>query len=243
MRYLAVLLALCVGVSALAADYAREKKWADEILPAVLVGDPVWIEGLKGHKFLGLYTPAAKANAKAAVIVVHGIGVHPDWGLISNLRQHLPDHGYSTLSIQMPVLAADARGDAYTPTFPDAAERLKRAVAWLKEKGYKKVAIVSHSLGSRMTYVYLNGAGGKEVAAWVSIGSPGAEDWSRLRLPVLDLHGEHDLPTVLQNASKRAKALKHPKSAQIRAAGADHFFEGQDAALLQYVRDYLDKTL
>lgn len=241
MRHLAVLLALCVGVSAQAADYAREKKWADEILPAVLVGDPVWIEGLKGHKFLGLHTPAAKA--KAAVIVVHGIGVHPDWGLISHLRQHLPDHGYSTLSIQMPVLAADARGDAYPPTFPDATERLKRAVAWLKAKGEKKVAIVSHSLGSRMTYVYLNGAGGREVAAWVSIGSPGAEDWSKLRLPVLDLYGENDLPAVLDNAGKRSKALKNPKSAQIKAAGADHFFEGQDAALLEYVRDYLDKTL
>ncbi len=241
MRHLTLILAACLSLSALAADYAREKKWADEILPAVLVGEPVWLEGMKGHRFLGLYTPAT--GAKAAVIVVHGIGVHPDWGLISHLRQHLPDHGYSTLSIQMPVLAADARGDAYPPTFPDAAVRLGRAAAWLKAKGYGKVAIVSHSLGSRMSYVHLTRDSGKEIAAWVSIGSPGAEDWSRLRLPVLDIYGEHDLAAVLQQAGKRAKALRHPKSAQIRAAGADHFFEGQDAALLDYVRGYLDKTL
>lgn len=241
MRYLSLLLALLLGMDALAADYAREKRWAEEILPAVLVGDPVWLDGLKGHKFLALYTPAA--NARAAVIVVHGRGVHPDWGLISHLRQHLPEHGYSTLSVQMPVLAAEARGDAYAPTFPEAAERLRRAVAWLKAKGYKKVAIVSHSLGSRMSYVYLSGAGGREVAAWVSIGSPGAEDWSRLRLPVLDLYGENDLPAVLHNAGRRGKALRHPKSAQIKVPGADHFFEGHEAALIGYVRDYLDKTL
>lgn len=58
-----------------------------------------------------------------------------------------------------------------------------------------------------MSDVNLRGVGGKEVAAWVSIGSPGAKDWSRLRLPVLDLYGEHDLPAVLQNASKRGNAL------------------------------------
>lgn len=241
MRYLYLVLALLFSLNTLAADYAREKRWADEILPAVLVGDPVWLDGPKGHKFLALYTPAA--NARAAVVVVHGLGVHPDWGLISVLRQQLPEHGYSTLSVQMPVLAAEARGDAYPPTFPEAAERLKRAVAWLKAKGYPKVGIVSHSLGSRMSYVYLNGAGGREVAAWVSIGSPGAEDWSRLRLPVFDLYGENDLPAVLQNAGKRGKALRHPKSAQAKVAGADHFFEGQDAALIEHVRAYLDKTL
>lgn len=97
-------------------------------LPAVLDGAPVWPNGLKGHRFLALYTPAA--NARAAVVVVHGLGVHPDWGLISVLRQQWPEHGLSTLSVPMPVLAAEARGDAYPPTFPEAAERLKRAVAW-----------------------------------------------------------------------------------------------------------------
>ncbi len=116
MRHLYLVLALLFSLNTLAADYAREKRWADEILPAVLVGDPVWLDGPKGHRFLALYTPAAKA--RAAVVVVHGLGVHPDWGLISVLRQQLPEHGYSTLSVQMPVLAAEARGDAIRPPSP-----------------------------------------------------------------------------------------------------------------------------
>src|SRR3989339_458094 len=116
MRFLTMLMALCLVVlPASAADYAREKKWADEVLPSVLTGDPVWLELSSGHKFLTLYTEAP--NAKAGVIVVHGMGVHADWGLISPLRQQLPEHGYATLSVQMPVLKADAKEAEYPATF------------------------------------------------------------------------------------------------------------------------------
>jgi DNA-binding CsgD family transcriptional regulator len=39
------------------------------------------------------------------VIVVHGLGVHPDRGLINPLRSQLAEQGYATLPVQMPVLA------------------------------------------------------------------------------------------------------------------------------------------
>ena len=228
-------------VASAASDYAREQKWADEVLPSVLVGDPVYLQQGNGHKFLGLYTPVD--NAKAGVIVVHGIGIHPDWGLISMLRQSLPDAGYATLSIQMPILAADAKAEQYPPTFDEAAERLKLAVEFLRGKGYGKVAIVSHSLGCRMSYHYLAGAGAAPVNAWVALSSPGDEDRSKLTLPILDLYGGNDLPQVIKNADVRAKGLVQKGSAQQKMSGADHFFEGKDAALLKAVRDYLDQTL
>ena len=86
-----------------APDYAREKRWADEITPGLVVGDAIYIAQKSGHKFLAIYTEAKPA--RAAVIVVHGLGVHPDWGLIGALRSGLADQGYATLSVQMPVLA------------------------------------------------------------------------------------------------------------------------------------------
>lgn len=133
MRVLWILTALFFSLGAWASDYAREKKWADEVLPSVLTGDPVYLEQANGHKFLGLYTLAGKA--KAGVIVVHGIGIHPDWGLIGMLRQGLAEAGYATLSIQMPVLAADAKAEQYPPTFDEAAERLRLAVAQMLRQG------------------------------------------------------------------------------------------------------------
>ena len=89
------------------ADYAREKRWADEITPGIVVGDAVWLELKAGRKFLAIHAPAPKAQS--GVIVVHGLGLHPDWGLNGVLRSQLSDQGYATLSVQMPVLAADAK--------------------------------------------------------------------------------------------------------------------------------------
>jgi Protein of unknown function (DUF3530) len=241
MRLLSCLVALLLSLGAAASDYGRENNWAEEILPAVLVGDPVWLEQSNGHKFLGLYTEAA--NAKAAAVMVHGSGVHPDWGLIGMLRQQLPEAGYTTLSIQMPVLRPDAKAEEYGPTFPEAAERILHAVAYLKAKGYRKIAIVSHSLGCPMSYAFLAGGEGKEVAAWVAIGAAGEEDWSLLTLPILDLYGQNDLPRVLKNAPRRGAQLRNKGSRQLQEPGADHFWEGRDAALLGDVRTFLDQTL
>src|SRR5262245_60788467 len=65
-------------------DYDREKRWSDQILPAVLVGEPVWIKQKNGHEFLGLYTPAEKP--RGAVIIGHGRGWNPDFELYGMLR-------------------------------------------------------------------------------------------------------------------------------------------------------------
>jgi pimeloyl-ACP methyl ester carboxylesterase len=209
-------------------------------LPSVLTGDPVWLELNTGHKFLTLYTEAGAA--KAGVIVVHGMGVHPDWGLIGPLRQNLPEQGYATLSVQMPVLKADAKGEEYPATFDEAAARLAQAVAFMEAKGYQKIALVTHSLGCRMTARYLELNPKAPISAWVAIGASGPLNYSKLKFPVLDLYGENDLPQVLKAAGARAKGLKG-KSAQVVVPKADHFFEGHDAPLLENVRGFLDKSL
>jgi pimeloyl-ACP methyl ester carboxylesterase len=241
MRILLACFAIFFSLSCMASDYTREQRWADEIVPNILVGDPVWISQANGHKFLGLYTAVDKA--KAGLVIVHGLGVHPDWGLIGSLRQQLPDSGYATLSIQMPVLNADAKPEDYPPTFDEASERIRLAVSYLKDKGYSKIAIVSHSMGTWMTYYYLTHTPDSPVAAWVDIGAPNPFDMAKLKLPILDLYGQNDLPRVLKGAKERAAGLKQKGSMQVMVPGADHFFEGKDAALLEQVKGWLDKTL
>lgn len=241
MRLITLFAGVLLAGMAVASDYAREKKWADEILPAVLVGDPVWLDGPKDHKFLGLYAEAPKA--KGAVILGHGIGVHPDWGLIGALRQSLVEQGYTTLSVQFPVMAAEAKANDYAPTFDEAAARLAKATAFLKQKGYARIAIVSHSLGCRMSYRYLSGKPDDAIKTWVALSSPGTEDWGKLKMPVLDLYGQNDLPGVLANAGARASGLKQPGSVQKRLPNTNHFFEGADAPLLEAVSGYLGKNL
>lgn len=243
MRKLMILCFTLLSLNAwAAADYAREKRWADEITPAILVGDPVQLALPSGRKFLAIHAPNAKAQA--GVVVVHGLGVHPDWGLINPLRSNLADQGYATLSVQMPVLASEARGDRYPPLFPEAAERIAAAVTYMRGKGHKKVAIVAHSLGARMANVFLNAADRPPVDAFIAIGISGEYTKPEtFKAPVLDLMGEKDLPAVLDNAAKRAEAIRNIRgSGQISVAGADHFFNGMDRELLQQVKLFLDRA-
>jgi predicted alpha/beta-hydrolase family hydrolase len=225
------------------ADYAREKRWADEITPAILVGDPVYLELKSGHKFLAIYAPHPKAAA--AVILVHGLGVHPDWGLINPLRSQLTEQGYTTLSVQMPVLAADADGARYPPLFPEAAERLQKAVAYLRGKGYARIALVSHSMGSRMANFFLNTVAEPHIDAWVAIGVTGTfTEPGTLKAPVLDVYAENDLPVVLQGAATRAAALRNVRgSGQIEIAGADHFYADREIELANQVQFFLNRKL
>ncbi len=238
MRLIIFLSLLCSQLVFAGADYAREKKWADEIVPDVVVGDVVYLEA-KGHKFLTLFTEVA--NAKAGLVIVHGIGVHPEHGLIGVLRGNLADQGYTTFSIQMPILAVEAQAKAYPPLYPEATERIKSAVQYLQGKGHKKIAVVSHSLGSVMSHAYFKTNAETPVAAWVSIGMEG-DSYAGINVPIFDLYGDH--PIVLKNAQKRADSLRgNAAFKQTRAPAADHFFTGQANALVKYVKEYLDQTL
>ena len=235
--------ALAAGAAFGQPDYERERRWAAEVTPSIVVGDAVELKLASGRSFLAIY--AAPPGAAAGIVVVHGLGVHPDWGLIGSLRSGLADAGYATLSVQMPVLAADALAEDYPPLFPEAAERLAAAVAWLHAKGRQRVGIVSHSMGSRMTDYYLAHAPDPGVAAWVAVGlSTFAGQHAGLKVPVLDLYGERDNAAVLGNAGKRAALLRaRPGSGQVQVAGADHFFRDMEAELVRQARLFLGRHL
>ena len=101
-----VLLALALALPVAAApaiDDAREDRWASEVVPAIVVGDAVWLATPSRAKVLAILTLPARPPT-AGVIVVHGLGVHPDYGMIGGLRTLLADSGYATLAVQMPVL-------------------------------------------------------------------------------------------------------------------------------------------
>jgi len=232
-----------LGDSPVTSDYDREKRWAEEILPTIVVGEPVYLQQSNGHRFLGLYTVAQQA--RAAVLIVHGRGWNPDWGLNGVLRVALADAGYTTLSIQMPVLDAGGKLEAYLHLFDEANERLALATAYLEAHGYRTVAIVSHSLGARMSNEFLTGHPPETIKAWVSIGIiNGLQNTQWVKVPMLDIFGEKDWNGVLNGAPERERLIRAiPGSLQIVVPGADHFFEGRENALVTQVREFLDKHL
>jgi pimeloyl-ACP methyl ester carboxylesterase len=188
-------------------------------------------------------TEPAGVDRKAAtlLVIVHGMGVHPDFGVIGTLRMELADRRFATLALQLPVLASDAPPGNYEALFGNAAERIANAAAWARGRGYLDLVLVSHSLGSRMSNAYFDRAATPVFRAWISLGLGGAFSKgfaNQPSVPVLDVYGEHDLEPVLKNAAVRATVANASGGRQHRIAGADHFYAGREAELVALLAAY-----
>jgi len=119
-----------------ASDLAKEKRWADQVVDAILDGDAVWLND-GTSEFLGIYTEAEEDKSRA-VIVMHGTGIHPDWQqVIQPLRVGLSEHNWNTLSIQMPILPNEAEYPEYAPLYDEVAPRINAAIKYLQDNDFK----------------------------------------------------------------------------------------------------------
>lgn len=237
---LVLLLAACGG-PCLAADYAREERWAQEVAPAIVVGDPVYLATPTRAKVFAILAEPS-GGARGGVVIVHGLGVHPDWGVNGGLRTRLVDSGFVTLSVQMPVLAADATRDDYRATLPEASDRIAAALRYLRARGLQKIAIVSHSYGATMVNTYLARPDALGVDGWVPIGMFGVFD-AKPREPVLDIVAEHDAHEVRADWKRRAREPPRDScSRQLSIDGTDHFFDNRQDRLASAIAAFLEKA-
>jgi pimeloyl-ACP methyl ester carboxylesterase len=248
MSLVSVLLLFSINTNA--SDIAKEKRWADQIVDSIMVGDAQWLSTGK-HKFLGIYAENENAKEAGAVIIMHGIGIHPNWDtIIHPLRSELPASGWHTLSIQMPILKNEADFKDYIPLFPEVAPRISAAISFLKGKGISNIILIGHSLGATMGAHYMAGKVDKAVVAYVSIGASGGHDsdvdylksLSKIKHPVLELFGSDDLPGVIKTAKLKAKTAREAgitDYTQIKVDGADHFFAGKNDELVKPVKNWI----
>ena len=196
-----------------------------------MVGEAVDLtQAGKSEKVLGLFTPSTAKKRQGGAVILHGIGAHPNWpDIIYPLRTELPEHGWTTLSIQMPVLANDADPAKYAPLF------------------------IGHSLGSAMGSYYLSITPKSGIRAFVGIGMSLSKadpkmdtptTLAKIKIPVLDLYGSQDLASVLDSVKRRGNAGRlagNKYYRQLRIMGADHFFLDMDTVLVKRVHGWLKR--
>jgi pimeloyl-ACP methyl ester carboxylesterase len=245
---------ITLPAAATESDTAKEQRWASQIIDSLLDGEAVWLADPGGHEFLSILTEGDTDSGRA-VILMHGIGVHPNWpDVIYPLREGLLENGITSLSIQMPILENDAEDSDYKALFPEVPGRVQAAVDYLKKAGYAKIDIVAHSMGARMATYYLSreNTDGVNSAVLIGFGNSSNSSWPEsidalalLRVPVLDLYGSRDLDIVLGTVQERASSGAKNKSGiyrQIRVEGANHFFQGHEDELKSVVLDWLESS-
>ena len=234
-----------------ASDLAKEKRWADQVVDAILDGDAVWLND-GTSEFLGIYTEAEEDKSRA-VIVMHGTGIHPDWQqVIQPLRVGLTEHNWNTLSIQMPILPNEAEYPEYAPLYDEVAPRINAAIKYLQDNGSNKIVLIGHSQGAAMAAYYLSKQE-QDVNGFVAIGMASYADDPRMNsikalekinVPVLDLYGDQDLELILNSSRARVESANkagNKKYTQVKLSRSNHFFDGKEDELVESVAGWLDK--
>lgn len=248
---LGLVLLFCSGAGSSGAE--RERQLAARLVETVEEGEPLWLQA-SGHEFLSLHNAAMGALPRQAVLLIHNMGGHPDWPeVIAPLRMQLPEHGWGTLSLQMPLLASRALADDYGRTVAEAGRRISAGVSYLREQNYACIVLAGYGFGATEALAYLAEQGDADGLITISVLAreflqPALDVTALLTaidIPVLDIYGRQDFHEVINGAQARKMVALE---AEIRAydqyviEGADHYFTGQQQRLVAVVQEWLDAT-
>jgi alpha/beta superfamily hydrolase len=227
-----------------AQDYGREDRIANQVKEQLVVGDAFSITAPNGKPFLGLYTaPKNTGKTSHAILLLHGVGSHPDFGIIGQLRAELSDLGYATLAIQLPIQGSNATIDDYFPkVFGDAKQRIASSLNWLATKGFESPVLLSHSMGSWMANEYLDEHHAKkQISAWICMSLTGSYSWTmrQYSMPILDVYAQNDIKPTLAAIGRRKTALTTDGSRQLMVADTTHDYSGKAKTLADEINLFL----
>ena len=256
VRYtIAIIVLVLLSTSSPASDLAREQRIALELEDAILTGYPLRLQSGQ-LTFFAIHTESASEKLLGGAILLHGRGANPNWiDVVYPLRTKLPESGWETLSIQLPITAPGAPEEGYQALIPEAFPRIDAAIEFLRQRQIKNIVLLGHSLGARMALEYLANNADQAVAAVVAVGLPASRDkpvsgtllaLQKVKLPLLDIYGSQDIGPVLSTLTERAAEARRAQNSdyrQIEVPGADHFFSGLDDELVQRVRAWLNRVI
>lgn len=248
---------LITAQAASKSDLAKEKRWKNQIVDSLIVGEDITLKA-DGVEFLGLYAEPATDYSKGAVIILHGMGVHPAWpDVIEPLRMQLPDLGWHTLSLQMPVLNNEAKETEYSPLFPEVPARVQAGIDFLKSKGIHNIVLSGHSMGAVMAAYYLATKGELDVKVLAIIGNDvgvpqkpymdSLKHFKKIKdINIVDVYGSEDNKLVLDTVKVRMPlGIKMHKGRyqQLKIEGANHFYNGKQNELVNGLNLRLTKII
>ncbi len=252
MKYFIFLLMLFGSTTTelVATDIEREERLAQEFEANLFDGDVIYLSD-GNQDFVSAYMEAE--DSRGSVLLLHGRGFHPDWqDVVGPVRVSLAENGWTTLSIQMPVLEKGRKYYDYVKLFPESYKRIESAIQYLRENTKGPIVLLAHSCGAHMAMNWIDETGDALIDAYIGVGM-GATDYKqdlirpfpldKMSVPILDILGTKEYPRVLALAEHRKKILNndmHPQSQQIYVENADHYFKNKNTELYEEIATWLN---
>jgi len=236
-------------------DRERELQVSEKLEKELEDGEILWLDA-NGEKFQAILIKQTNVQAKGAVIILHGMGAHPDWPqTISPIRKALPEYGWTTLSIQLPIIAAENQIEDYGKTLARAVARIEAAISTLHELKFRNIVAIGHSFGAATVLSYFGQADGRRIVALVAIG---LQDYAFVKpqidilglieksnVPILDIYGSRDYKKAIDQAADRRLAAKkggNKNYMQVEIEGADHYFTKLEDVMIKRIRGWMQKA-
>jgi pimeloyl-ACP methyl ester carboxylesterase len=239
-------------------ELSREQQIAEKL---AVTADADEIISLKasGGRFIGLYKRAKISETKigevnGVVILVHGMGAHPDWpDVISPLRTRLTEIGWSTLSIQMPILSPEEPVAEYGKTLRMANSRIQAAVDYLHDWEIEPIVLLGYSFGAVQAANFLARNKPENIQAFISVSvlvqkfiKPKIDMYKfigEISVPMLDIYAEEDLEDVRRGIDDRRLAANkngNNEFQQIELQGSGHHFLEFEDILIEQIQIWLE---
>lgn len=205
------------GVS-LAADVLREQALADERVQHSAADEAPNLEA-GGKRFFALFRDALRPDAHGGIVLLNDFDTPLDsTALMQALRKTLPERGWATLAIQIPLREAGAAPREYLHLLPETVERIQTAVGFLQGRKTENIALLGFRHGGIGVVRYLANQPASTVRAAVLLNLPGGdtmpdapwlEDLGKVRLPLLDLWVGPDADVEAEPARQRRRLTKN----------------------------------
>jgi len=206
----------CTPLSA--SNLWKEDEIAQQIQNIIPEKEIVWLETDSRQPTLALYREPAITDIQGAVVILHDIGHQPNWAqVVEPLRIQLPQNGWHTLSVQMPIPDRIWQFNSPVDIYSASINRLKSAITYLQTKNVNHLILIAHGDSAALAAHYLS-TSQHPFSAFVAISitqNIDVTDWRNisqsmksLNLATLDIYAEHDKPSVIASKQLRLTAAR-----------------------------------
>lgn len=194
-----------------------EQLLTEQLGNQVMRGAPITLTA-GDQKVFAIFSESVTGSAQGGAILLHDSGANADWpAIVQPLRLGLPQFGWSTLALQLPLNAGPTL-TTYNAALDQIFARIKAAADFMRGKGINNIVIIGDGMGAIAASAYAASAEASQVKAFIAInmgvykGVDAKIDTlasiEKITMPMLDIFGTRARIEVTAFAEDRAIAAK-----------------------------------